>query len=130
MDLAIAARHFASVSSGYGYGMNKWPSGFKGRLTMQTMLRGFKGFLRKASYWPGFILGTKRTFPTWKTITLGTHKSVRELYEDLRSNGFWAHDQGVMEILKKVPLSTVEKKLSLVNVSFQELGFKRPARDG
>jgi hypothetical protein len=70
---------------------------------------------------------TKPEFKTWKTIKLGTQKSVEDLSKALTNDGFqisdWAADS-----LKKTTLAGAETELELVLVSVGELGFKEGTR--
>jgi hypothetical protein len=68
----------------------------------------------------------KKHFPTWKTIMLGTYKSVKELSEGITSKGFKIDSYGAAEILKKVTLAPAETEIELVRVTARELGFDRP----
>lgn len=64
-----------------------------------------------------------REFATWKTITIGAQKSVK----DLTDGGFriseWAGD-----ILKKITLADAETEIELVLVSVADLGFTKATR--
>lgn len=66
-------------------------------------------------------------FPTWKTIKLGTQKSVKDLTKALTDDGFrisdWAGD-----ILKKITLADAETEIELVLVSVADLGFSKATR--
>ncbi len=68
---------------------------------------------------------TTPTFPTWKTIALGIHKSADEYRKALKVNGFkigdWAND-----ILGKPAFtaSDTETEIELVKMTVAELGFK------
>lgn len=79
----------------------------------------FKRFLRKEDPWP--------KFPIWKTVTLGTHKSIAKLRTALESAGFRIGDYAG-QILKKVELAKTRVELGLVVVSATDLGFTQSAR--
>ena len=68
-----------------------------------------------------------REFATWKTIKIGTQKSVKDLTKALTVNGFriseWAGD-----ILKKITLANAETEIELVLVSVADLGFTKATR--
>jgi hypothetical protein len=68
-----------------------------------------------------------REFATWKTIKIGTQKSVKDLTKALTGNGFrisdWAGD-----ILKKITLADAETEIELVLVSVADLGFTKATR--
>ncbi len=76
---------------------------------------------------PEATASAPREFATWKTITIGTQKSVKDLTKALTGNGFrisnWAGD-----ILKKITLAAAETELSLVLVSVADLGFTKATR--
>ena len=65
-----------------------------------------------------------KDFPTWKTITLGTHRTVGDLHTALKQGGNevngWAKD-----IMSKpaFTLAEEEHELQLVKVTVKELGF-------
>lgn len=77
----------------------------------------------------GHPLGDGTQFPTWRTVNLGTHKTVDELKTAVKAAGHnisdWAND-----ILGK-PAFTISKEakseLELVKLSVAELGFKNGA---
>ncbi|MEK7638028.1 MAG: hypothetical protein AAB375_01200 [Patescibacteria group bacterium] len=79
----------------------------------------FKRFLRKEDPWP--------QFPVWKTITLGTFKTVDGLRASLVSAGFRISDYAG-RILAKNSMSPKKTKLDLVIVSGTDLGFTQAAR--
>lgn len=83
--------------------------------------------LRTALCPPETTAITPREFATWKTITIGTQKSVKDLTKALTGNGFrisdWAGD-----ILKKITLADAETEIELVLASVAELGFTRATR--
>jgi hypothetical protein len=66
-------------------------------------------------------------FPTWKTIKLGTYKSVQELSKAL-TDGRFLVDDWASSILEKTTLAGVETEIELVCVSGYNLGFITPAR--
>jgi hypothetical protein len=76
---------------------------------------------------PETIATAPREFATWKTVKLGTHKSVKDLSKALTSNGFrisdWAGD-----ILKKTTLASAETEIELVLVTVSGLGFTKATR--
>lgn len=86
----------------------------------------FKKFLRKEPCWQPMVIAP-REFKTWKTITVGTCKTVNELSNALRNNDCrisdWAGD-----ILKKITLADAEAKIELVLVSVADLGFTKKTR--
>lgn len=63
------------------------------------------------------------TFPVWKRILLGTHKSVDALRRDLKSNGFRISDWG-NNILRKISLATSETEINLCVATVKELTGK------
>ena len=85
-----------------------------------SWLEAFKRFLRKEEPW------TK--FPTWRTITLGTHKSASALLTALGSTGYrvsdWARD-----LMNQSAFTLAKKKVevNLVRVTVKELGFPKGA---
>jgi len=60
-------------------------------------------------------------FPTWKTITLGTHKSVADLRTALEQGNFKVGDWA-SQILAKVTLASQETTIELVRVTGAQLG--------
>lgn len=76
---------------------------------------------------PEATASAPREFATWKTITIGTQKSVKDLTKALTGNGFrisdWAGD-----ILKKITLAAAETEIELVLVSVADLGFTKATR--
>lgn len=70
--------------------------------------------------------GKKRIWKTWKTVTLGTHKSVLELLGALRKNsiriGDWADNFFCQPYLDGYPAAT---ELDLVLVTNAQLGLKK-----
>ncbi len=85
----------------------------------EEWLAALKRFLRKENPWDGAV-----AFPAWKTITLGTHKNVKDLRKALDQSGYrlsgWASD-----ILGKrvFQLAKEETEVNLVKVSVKDLGF-------
>lgn len=65
------------------------------------------------------------TFPTWKTIRLGTHRSHKNFLDAYFSEAEIAGP--AMDLLKRVTLAPAETELPLVNVSVRELGFSEGA---
>lgn len=68
------------------------------------------------------MIVTNTKFQTWKTIKLGTQKSVSDLSKALTDNNFrisnWADD-----ILKAIVITPAETEIELVKASNFELGF-------
>jgi len=68
-----------------------------------------------------------RTWNTWKTIQLGTHRTTNALCSALKAAGNkisdWAND-----ILGKTSLAKTETEIDLVKVTVAELGFQYGAR--
>ncbi len=83
--------------------------------------------LRTALCPPETTVTAPREFATWKTIKIGTQKSVKDLTKALTGNGFrisdWAGD-----ILKKITLAAAETEIELVLVSVADLGFTKATR--
>lgn len=79
--------------------------------------------LRTALCPPETTTITSREFATWKTITIGTKKSVEDLSRTLTDNGFQSSERA-NDILKKTTLASVETEIELVEVSFSDLGLK------
>jgi hypothetical protein len=71
----------------------------------------------------------KREFATWKTVKLGTHKTVKDLTKGLTDAGFRIGDYAA-QFLTKITIASAETEIELVNVSGAELGFtkKYPTR--
>jgi hypothetical protein len=67
--------------------------------------------------------GMEGVFPTWKTITLGTHQTPDSLGIALRSAGFKITD-ACEKILKEVALAPTRTEVQLVNISLGDLGFQ------
>jgi hypothetical protein len=64
--------------------------------------------------------------PTWKTIKIGTYKSIEDLGNALRNDGFRFGINGfshISEMLETMSLSPVEKEIELINISGAELGL-------
>jgi len=76
-----------------------------------------------------FVKAVEYVFPIWKTIKLGTGKTVGDFRNDLRRGnlklGDWASD-----IIGKPAFTTAteETEVDLVRVAVAELGFKKGAR--
>lgn len=68
-------------------------------------------------------------FPTWRTITLGTFKSVEDLSAAFRSHDFKIGLEAA-KVLKNTPLAETETKIELVLVSVADLGFTKGALQG
>jgi hypothetical protein len=66
----------------------------------------------------GFL--ARRTFPTWKTIKLGTHKKVNDLKKAITEISDWAND---MMDKESFTLASAETEVDLVVLSVAELGF-------
>ena len=81
----------------------------------EKWLSAFKRFLRKENPWP--------QFPTWRTIKLGTHKSVKSLVEAIEAKGFkigdWARN-----IAKNVTLAEKMTEVELVVVTGHDVGLE------
>ncbi|MBI4692031.1 MAG: hypothetical protein HY773_01110 [Candidatus Terrybacteria bacterium] len=71
---------------------------------------------------------TSSSFPVWKTVTLGIHKSVDEYRKALEANGFKIGNWGD-DILGKsaFTVSSEETEVELVKMTVAELGFKDSA---
>lgn len=63
------------------------------------------------------------TFPTWKTIRLGMHRSSKDLLDAYLNKGFEISTPALELLMKRVTFAQVETELPLVNVSVRELGF-------
>lgn len=74
-----------------------------------------------------YMTMTTEKFPTWKTVRIGTHRSVEDLSKALGNAGYrvsdWAND-----ILGKITVSPTEKELELVVITVGDLGFKNGAK--
>ena len=85
--------------------------------------------LRTALCPPETTATVPHAFATWKTITIGAQKSVKDLSKALTSNGFRISDWAA-EILKKTTLAHAETEIELALVSGADLGFtKATSRD-
>jgi hypothetical protein len=74
----------------------------------------------------GSSLVEKKHFPTWKTIKLGTFKSVNELSTALTSKGFEIDQYWAAPMLNNhVTLAPAETEIELVKVTARQLGFDR-----
>jgi ABC-type transport system substrate-binding protein len=70
-----------------------------------------------------------REFKTWKTIKLGTYKSIGDLSKALTNKGFRIGDN-TPQILKRTVIAQTPIKIELVLVTVAELGFdKETLRD-
>ncbi len=78
-------------------------------------LSAFKWFLRKENPWP--------KFPTWRTVKLGTHKTVEEFITAIEAGGSqlskWARD-----IITKVTLAKEPTELDLVVITGSDVGLE------
>jgi hypothetical protein len=73
------------------------------------------------------IVTKPRDFATWKTVTLGLHKSPRDYRKAMKKDGY--HIGGYSgQMLKKTEVSQTEVELDLVVVTVAELGFRNGAR--
>ena len=83
----------------------------------------------RSAFCPPETTTAPRVFTTWKTIMLGTHKTVKDLSQALTDGGFRIGDYAA-QILKKTPLAETEMEIELVLVSVADLGFtKATSRD-
>ena len=82
----------------------------------------FGAFLKNG----GRAMVNVRSFQIWKTIKLGTHKSVAALKQSIVENGLLVIDRAP-EIISKpaFPLAMEEITLDLVNISATDLGFTK-----
>lgn len=71
------------------------------------------------------VLTEKRTFPVFKTIALGTHRSIHKLMHAIQLGKFNIDFRTVGPVLEKVPVAKPKKhiELDLVAVSAIDLGF-------
>ena len=76
---------------------------------------------------PPETAATPREFKTWKTVKIGTQKSVKDLSKALTNNGFRISDWAA-DILKRTPLAETEMEIELVLVSVADLGFTKTTR--
>ncbi|MEK7498554.1 MAG: hypothetical protein AAB611_01690 [Patescibacteria group bacterium] len=63
------------------------------------------------------------TFPTWKTIWLGTHKDIKSFRIAFMVAGTNVYKQ-VYSILSNIPLSKKKMRIGLVKVTVAELGLR------
>ena len=89
----------------------------------EEWLIALKRFLRKENPWDG-----KPDFPIFRTITLGTYRSVKDLRKALEDGGYcvssWASDilgQRAFRLAKK------ETEVNLVKTTVRDLGFPEGA---
>ena len=80
----------------------------------------FTAFLRNGAR---FVVSN---FPVWKTVKVGTKKSVAELRQALVDAGYQIGTYA-SQILDKVTVAATETDIDLVNVSVGELGFDKGA---
>ena len=66
-------------------------------------------------------------FATWKTIKLGTQKTVEDLSQALRDDDFRI-GANAAQILKDIQLAENETEIELVLLTVRDLGFKESAR--
>ncbi len=67
-------------------------------------------------------------FPTWRTVTIGTHKTVEELKTAIKQAGCYISDWADDILGKKAfTLSSEKTEFELVKISVAELGFKNGA---
>lgn len=88
--------------------------------------RALQNTLRNALC-PPETAAAPREFKTWKTIKIGTHKTVKDLSQALTDGGFQIGDHAA-QILKKTSLADTETEIELVDVSGAELGFTKSYR--
>lgn len=72
-------------------------------------------------------LKTVPVFKRWRTVKIGTYKSVERLANTLTANGFRISD-GAATILERMTLAPIETEIELVQVTAHELGFNQPTR--
>ena len=70
-----------------------------------------------------FERAAPRGLPTWKTIKLGTYKTVSEFREALIANGFKLSEWG-SSTLNKITIGPEETQVELVTATVSQLGFK------
>lgn len=73
-----------------------------------------------------FEKAVSQSLPTWKTIKLGTYKSVSEIREALKTKGFRTSEWGDVA-LGQIVLSPAETEIELVTATVEQLGFKDAA---
>jgi hypothetical protein len=91
----------------------------EGTLTLPLVMGGLQNIVEGCVSTP--------TFPVWKTLKLGTHKTPAAYRKVLKSAGRRVSDW-VNEILNKVVVAPTEMDLDLVVCSVAELGFTNGAR--
>ena len=68
------------------------------------------------------------SFPTWKTITLGTHKDTKALFKALENAGVNIGDYARFMMKHSMfSIATTETEINLVKVTVAELGFPNSA---
>lgn len=67
------------------------------------------------------------TFPTWRTLTLGTHRNIEDLSIAIQGKGFTIGHHAE-EFLQRTPLAGRETEIDLVLVSVADLGFTDASR--
>jgi len=72
-------------------------------------------------------MATPDKFPAWKTIKLGTYRSVSDLLNALTAGGFQM-SYFAEEVVQKISLANAGVEIDLVRVTVAELGFEGPAR--
>jgi hypothetical protein len=94
-------------------------SGENGEAWLQNLNQFLRGELPVASL--------VREFATWKTIKIGTEKSVKDLSKALTDGGFRIGDYAA-QIFKKTAIAETETEIELVLVTVAELGFTKATR--
>ncbi len=91
-----------------------------------NLLRDILKVLRGEAQIVPLVASKLPTFPIWRTIKVGTHKTIADLLSAIEVAGLevsgWARD-----ISKKVSLATALEELELVCLSVADLGFKNGA---
>lgn len=67
-------------------------------------------------------------FETWRTIKIGTHKTVAELIAAIERKEWWHFDEFILDLLNKVVLAGKLEELELIVVTVGALGFQDGAR--
>jgi len=111
--LAVVAQNMPEIS---GDVMQRW---IENPRALQNALR--------TALCPPEAAAAPREFKTWKTIKLGTQKSVKDLSKALTSNSFRISDWAA-DILKKTTLAPAETEIELVLVTVADLGFTKATR--
>jgi len=71
---------------------------------------------------------TLKSFPTWRTITLGTHKDTKALFKALENAGVNIGDYARFMMKHSMfSIATTETEINLVKVTVAELGFPNSA---